>query len=116
MPLVSFTAGTTIVSDDVDANFALCVLTDTAKTVTVTHTYTATQTFTGGFTSASTGTCTGLTFTTSVASATALATPSTYAATQCTVFASTVSGGVLMGYGSTGDATLKNRAGTSCLW
>lgn len=52
MPLVGFTAGTTIVSDDVNANFALCVLTDTAKTVTVTHTWSSSQTFTGGWTAA----------------------------------------------------------------
>jgi hypothetical protein len=35
MPLVTFTASTRIVSADVNANFALCVLTDTVKTMTV---------------------------------------------------------------------------------
>lgn len=104
MALITFTAGTTIVSDDIDSNFALCVLTDTSKTITVTHTWSASQTMTG------------IVFSTSLASATALATPSAYSATQCTVFASTVSGAVLMGYGTTGDVTLKNRAGTSVLY
>lgn len=50
MPLTSFTANNTARASEVNANFALCVLTDTARTVTVTHTYSATQTFTGGFT------------------------------------------------------------------
>jgi hypothetical protein len=49
MPLVTLAAGTARRSE-VNANFALCVLTDTAKTITVTHTYTASQTFTGGWT------------------------------------------------------------------
>lgn len=48
----TFTAGNTIVSDQVDANFAVCLLTQTAGTVTVTHTFTPTQTFTGGWTAA----------------------------------------------------------------
>ncbi len=46
----------------------------------------------------------------------ALATPSALAATSRYSFASTVSGGVLMGYGTTGDVTLKNRAGTDVLY
>lgn len=45
-------------------------------------------------------------------STTALATPSAFAATQGAFFASTVSGATLMGFGTTGDVTLKNRAGT----
>ena len=49
------------------------------------------------------------------ASTTALTTPSAFAATQFTAFASTVSGATLMGYGTTGDVTLKNRAGTDAL-
>lgn len=36
-------------SANVNANFALALLTDTSRTCTVTHTYTATQTFTGGW-------------------------------------------------------------------
>lgn len=55
------------------------------------------------------------TFTGKIASTTALATPSTLAATQFTGFASTVSGATLMGYGTTHDVTLKNRAGTTVL-
>lgn len=47
MPLISFSAGTTAVAADVNANFALCVLTDTARTITVTHTWSAAQTFAG---------------------------------------------------------------------
>lgn len=48
MPLTSFTPGQTISSSAVNANFALCVLTDTARTVTVTHIWSASQSFTGG--------------------------------------------------------------------
>jgi len=43
------------------------------------------------------------------------ATPSALAATAFNAFASTVSGAVLMGYGTTADVTLKNRAGTDVL-
>lgn len=50
MPLTSFSANTRAKSAEINANFALCMLTDTAKTVAVTHVYTLTQTFTGGWT------------------------------------------------------------------
>lgn len=50
MPVTTLTAGSTARAADVNGNFALCVLTDTARTITVTHTYTASQTFTGGWT------------------------------------------------------------------
>ncbi len=56
-----------------------------------------------------------LTFTDKLISTTAIATPSAVAATQFTAFASTVSGATLMGFGTTGDVTLKNRAGTDVL-
>lgn len=49
MPLTTLAAGPALRSE-VNANFALCVLTDTAKTITVTHTWTARQTMTGGAT------------------------------------------------------------------
>lgn len=48
MPLVTFSPNTRLSSDDMDANFALCVLTDTARTVTVTHTWSAAQLFADG--------------------------------------------------------------------
>lgn len=54
-----------------------------------------------------------LTFTEKITGATALATPSAYAATAATFFASTVSGAVVMGYGTTHDVSLKNRSGTT---
>mgnify|MGYP001560028811 CR=1 FL=1 len=68
-----------------------------------------------------TGTMTGpaitltgaLTYGTKIVSTTALATPSALAATAFNAFASTVSGATLMGMGTTGDVTLKNRAGTT---
>src|SRR3990167_1450567 len=53
--------------------------------------------------------------TNSVASATAIATPGAFVATRGAFFASTVSGGVLMGFGTTNDVALMNRAGTVCL-
>ncbi len=43
----------------------------------------------------------------------AITTPSAYAVTTSALFPSTVSGATLMGFGTTGDVTLKNRAGTS---
>lgn len=52
MPLTTMVAGSTARAADVNANFALCVLTDTSRTITVTHTYSASQTFTGGWTAA----------------------------------------------------------------
>lgn len=56
---------------------------------------------------------TGGQFTNTMFSTTAIATPAALTATQFTAFASTVSGATLMGYGTTGDVTLKNRAGTT---
>lgn len=44
---------------------------------------------------------------------TAIATPAAYVATTFTGFASTVSGASLMGFGTTNDVTLMNRAGTN---
>ena len=55
------------------------------------------------------------TYTTSIKSTTALATPSALTATQATAFASTVSGSVIMGFGTTNDVSLMNRAGTVVL-
>lgn len=52
MPLTTFSDGAVIEASEHNANFALCVLTDTARTISVTHTWTAAQTFTGGFTAA----------------------------------------------------------------
>lgn len=48
MALIPLVAGTTARAADLNANFAVCVLTDSAKTITVTHTWTASQTFSGG--------------------------------------------------------------------
>lgn len=67
--LTDFSPSTTIRSSEVDANFAgirdvvntYCVLTDVARTITVTHTWSASQTFSGGITgttAAMTGNCT----------------------------------------------------------
>ncbi len=54
-------------------------------------------------------------FSTLLSSLTALATPSALTSTSLNVFASTVSGATLMGFGTTGDVTLKNRAGTDVI-
>jgi len=48
-------------------------------------------------------------------SATAIATPSALSATGYNIYASTVSGLSLGGFGTTNDVTLRNRAGTVCL-
>ncbi len=58
---------------------------------------------------------TALTYTTSLKSTTALATPGALSATQATAFASTVSGAAIMGFGTTNDVSLMNRAGTVVL-
>lgn len=60
-------------------------------------------------------TFTSVTFSTQVISVTAFATPAALVATAHIAFASTVSGATLMGFGTTGDVTLKNRAGTDVL-
>lgn len=51
----------------------------------------------------------------SVRSTTAVSTPGAMAATEMRAFASTASGATLMGFGTTFDVTLKNRAGTNVL-
>ena len=58
---------------------------------------------------------TALTYTTDLKSTTALATPGALSATQATAFASTVSGAAIMGFGTTNDVSLMNRAGTVVL-
>jgi hypothetical protein len=58
---------------------------------------------------------TALTYTTNLKSTTALATPAALTATQATAFASTVSGAAIMGFGTTNDVSLMNRAGTVVL-
>lgn len=50
MPLQTATANTRARAALINANFALCVLTDTARTIAVTHTWTASQAFSGGLT------------------------------------------------------------------
>ena len=55
------------------------------------------------------------TYTTELKSTTALATPGALSATQATAFASTVSGAAIMGFGTTNDVALMNRAGTVVL-
>lgn len=52
MPLPTFTAGSTARAQDVTDAFALCVLTDTSRTISVTHTWSASQTFSGGWSAA----------------------------------------------------------------
>lgn len=62
-----------------------------------------------------TGTISGITsatYSARLTSLTALATPSALIATTATTFASTVSGAVVMGFGTTNDVTIMNRAGT----
>lgn len=68
-----------------------------------------------GATTPTTGAFTSETFTLSSKSTTALATPSALSATQYTAFASTVSGAAIMGFGTTNDVSLMNRAGTVVL-
>lgn len=104
MAFTTWAAADLITAAKLNNDNTVAVGTDTARTITVTHTFTPTQTFTAG-----------LTFGTSLSSTTALATPSAYTVTTGTLFASTVSGATLMGYGTTGDVTLKNRAGTDVI-
>ena len=59
MPLQTYSDGQTITHTIINDNFALTVLTDTAKTISVTHTWSQTQTFTGGFTAAAACTLSG---------------------------------------------------------
>ena len=60
-------------------------------------------------------TFTGLTFTLDLKSNTAFATPAALSATGYRAFASTVSGAAMMGFGTTNDVSLMNRAGTVVL-
>lgn len=68
-----------------------------------------------GETTPAAGAFTSGTFTTSLKSNTALATPSALTATEANFYASTVSGASISGFGTTNDVTLRNRAGTVCL-
>ena len=68
-----------------------------------------------GATTATTASFTGTTFTLDQKSNTAFATPAALTATGSRSFASTVSGGAVMGFGTTNDVALMNRAGTVCL-
>jgi len=68
-----------------------------------------------GYTAVTLAGVTSLTYSLSMISTTALATPSALVATTSQVFASTVSGATIMGYGTTADVTLKNRAGTDVI-
>lgn len=58
----------------------------------------------------------GITYQTALGSLTNYNTPSAFTVTLSSQFANTVAGATLMGYGTTGDVTLKNRAGTSVLY
>jgi hypothetical protein len=58
----------------------------------------------------------GITYTTALGSLTAYATPSAFTQTLSSQFASTVSGATLMGYGTTGDVTLKGRSGNDAFY
>jgi hypothetical protein len=68
-----------------------------------------------GATTATTASFTGTTFTLDQKSNTAFATPGALTATGSRSFASTVSGAAVMGFGTTNDVALMNRAGTVCL-
>ena len=68
-----------------------------------------------GATTATTASFTGTTFTLDQKSNTAFATPGALTATGSRSFASTVSGAAYMGFGTTNDVALMNRAGTVCL-
>ena len=58
----------------------------------------------------------GITYSTALGSLTAYATPAAFTQTLSSQFASTVSGATLMGYGTTGDVTLKSRSGSDALY
>lgn len=57
----------------------------------------------------------GITYSTALGSLTNYNTPAAFTQTLSSQFANTASGATLMGYGTTGDVTLKNRAGTDAL-
>jgi len=58
----------------------------------------------------------GITYSTALGSLTAYATPGAFTQTLSSQFASTVSGATLMGYGTTGDVTLKGRSGNDAFY
>ena len=88
-------------------------LSSTVATGALTVTGAATVSTTLGVTGATT--LSSATYTTNLTSTTALATPAALTATQATAFASTVSGSAIMGFGTTNDVSLMNRAGTVVL-
>lgn len=58
MPFTTWAAGDVITSAKLNNDNTVAVATDTARTITVTHTWTASQTFTGGFTAGAASTVT----------------------------------------------------------
>jgi len=88
-------------------------LSSTVATGALTVTGAATVSTTLGVTGATT--LSSGTYSTFLKSTTALATPAALTATQATAFASTVSGSAIMGFGTTNDVALMNRAGTVVL-
>lgn len=119
----TFVAGDIVYAAQVNANFTDVgsnALNRTGGTITGNITVSAAVTIDGidiGAVLGGTGTptFTSVTYTTFLKSTTALATPSALSATQATAFASTVSGASIMGFGTTNDVSLMNRAGTVVL-
>lgn len=98
------------------ASFILDVVDDPSGTGIPAGNIDGTTTFGASLTVPYTGAYTfpsAVAYSTLLSSATALATPSALAATALNAFASTVSGATLMGFGTTHDVALKNRAGTT---
>jgi hypothetical protein len=105
-PILSALSASLPVVTNASKQLASATVTGTGTTVVLN----AAPTFTG------TSTFAEIRFSQSVWSSGAFATPAAFTSTLCSYFASTVSGAAIMGYGTTGDVTLKNRAGTSAAW
>ena len=104
-------------TDIVEAHTAIVGNATMGGTLGVTGATTLSSTLgvTSATTLSSTVSFTGSTFTLDEKSNTAFATPSALSATGYRAFASTVSGAAMMGFGTTNDVSLMNRAGTVVL-
>lgn len=106
MALTTLVAGQVIRASTLNTNFGLCVLTDTARTVAVTHSWTASQSFNGGWTAGAACTVTTGGLTVTAGGLTVTAGGETITAGGLTINGATAAGPDVLVKRATGSASL----------